>query len=85
MELKTIIALIIRTVGGGLVAWLAAKGKLGVDEVTAFLVTGGTIGVMIIWSFVQKLTTQKKIDAALQLPAFSSREDLQEKIKELSK
>ena len=74
--LKGWIASLIRMAGAGVIAWLISKGYLTEESAaTSVVIVAGALAVLIS-SLIGKIWTNKKVEAALQLPAGSSKTTL---------
>lgn len=70
-KFKDILAGIIRHALQGVVVFLVAHGWVTDSQGTELLMAGGVVGVMIIWSVINKYGLYAKITAALGMPAMS--------------
>lgn len=74
--IKGWIASLIRMAGAGTIAWLIAHGYLTTETAgQAIVIIAGAVALLVS-SLISKIWQSKKVDAALKLPANSSKTTL---------
>lgn len=74
--IKNYIASLLRNLATPIIVWLAATGYVSSEAATNLIVAAIAVVISVAWGLINKYVLNRKIDAALTLPAGSSRNKL---------